>query len=116
MTPSGTPKVIAVWSFIGIAAVQYWRIKSNTFTGDKKRQIKAIFAGFALSLVIGVAADLNASLGAAFGAAVILGLIPNRGSVAGIFTGAANAVSGGNGGISAPKGAVGQPRQHRGGV
>lgn len=88
-----SPKVIAIWTFVGIAAIQFWRIKSGAFK-DKKKQVKAIFAGFALALITGFLADLNGSLGAAFGAAVVLGLLPNRGSVAGIFTGPVTKVTG----------------------
>lgn len=91
-------RTLAVGSIFAIAAITGWRILkgagSASATANVQR-IERVWAAAALSLVISFATDIDSGLGAAFGAAITLGLLGAPDKPAGALTGTINKLSGG---------------------
>lgn len=74
-------KALAFGSILAIGGITAWRLirmtvaRSTTSLSGEARGIEAVWAASALSVVISLATDLDAGLGAAFGLAVVVGLL-----------------------------------------
>ena len=114
---SPNAKAIGLWTVVGIAAVTVWRAH-KLGKRNKQKLIPVIWGASILGIIVAAVSDFAPGLGAAFGAAVVLGLLPDQNSVAGIFSGVIGKASGAGsgGGVSPPGGAVGTPTPRKGGV